>query len=201
VTKEEKKSGKASKVFGRKFPKTSGEGLGGLFIRGALKDDSIADRSPNKNKLNKSIMEIPTICPYCGVGCGFLATIENGRIINMEGDPDNPFNKGTACSKGMAIRRLSAENPHRLSRVLYRPPGGGEWQEKTWDWAIDQIVRRIKDTRDANFEGKDSSGRVVNRNYGMAHIGCAPLNTEESYLISKMERALGIVYMDHVVRL
>jgi formate dehydrogenase major subunit len=101
----------------------------------------------------------------------------------------------------MAIRQLSAENPRRLSKVLYRAPGSSEWEEKTWDWAIDQIARRIKDTRDANFTEKDSSGRVVNRNYGIAHIGCAPLNTEESYLISKLTRALGIVYLDHVVRL
>lgn len=201
MTKEKEKSGKARKVFGRESPKTSGEGLGGVFIRGALNDDAIAAKSSKERKLNKSIREIPTVCPYCGVGCGFLATLENGRIINIEGDPDNPFNKGTACSKGVAIRQLSAENPHRLSKVLYRPPGGSEWQEKTWDWAIDQIARRIKDTREANFKEKDSSGRVVNRNYGIAHIGCAPLNTEESYLISKMQRALGVVYIDHVVRL
>jgi len=201
VAKEKEKSGKARKVFGREFPETSGEGLGGVFIRGALNDDAIVAKSPKEKKLNKSIREIPTVCPYCGVGCGFLATLENGKIINMEGDPDNPFNKGTACSKGVAIRQLSVENPRRLSRVLYRPPGGSEWQEKTWNWAIDQIAHRIRDTRDADFKEKDSSGRVVNRNYGIAHIGCAPLNTEESYLISKMQRALGVVYIDHVVRL
>ena len=201
MTKEKEKSDKARKVFGRESPKTSGEGLVGVFIRGALNDDAIVAKSPKEKKLNKSIREIPTVCPYCGVGCGFLATLENGKIINMEGDPDNPFNKGTACSKGVAIRQLSVENPRRLSRVLYRPPGGSEWQEKTWNWAIDQIAHRIRDTRDANFKEKDSSGRVVNRNYGIAHIGCAPLNTEESYLISKMQRALGVVYIDHVVRL
>jgi formate dehydrogenase major subunit len=201
VTKEKEESIKARKVFGSESAKASGEGLGGVFIRGALNDDAIVSKSHKEKKLHKSIREIPTVCPYCGVGCGFLATLENGRIINMEGDPDNPFNKGTACSKGMAIRQLSVENPLRLGRVLYRPPGGSEWQEKTWNWTIDQIAHRIRDTRDANFKEKDGSGRVVNRNYGIAHIGCAPLNTEESYLISKMQRALGVVYIDHVVRL
>lgn len=201
MAKRKGKSDKAGKVFGGEFPRISGEGLNDVFIRGALEDDAIGATFPREQKLNKSIREIPTVCPYCGVGCGFLATVENGKAINIEGDPDNPFNKGTACSKGMAIRQLLAENPRRLSKVLYRSPGGSEWQEKTWDWAMNQITRRIKDTRDAGFKKKDSSGRVINRNYGIAHMGCAPLNTEESYLISKMQRALGVVYMDHVVRL
>jgi len=201
MTGKKEKSSKATKVFGREFRTASGNGLGDVFIRGALKDDAIGAKSNKDKMLKNSIRKIPTVCPYCGIGCGFLATSENGKLISLEGDPDNPFNQGTACSKGMAIRQLSAENPRRLSKVLYRAPGSSEWEEKTWDWAIDQIAHRIKNTRDANFTEKDSSGRVVNRNHGIAHIGCAPLNTEESYLISKITRALGIVYLDHVVRL
>jgi len=135
------------------------------------------------------------------VGCGFLATTENGKLINIEGDPDNPFNKGSSCSKGMAIRQLAAENPRRLTKVLYRAPGSSEWEEKSWGWTIDRIARRIKDTRDAGFIKEDGNGNIINRTHSIAHSGCAPLNTEESYLISKLTRALGVVYIDHVVRL
>lgn len=152
-------------------------------------------------ELDYEIKEITTICPYCAVGCGFLATVKNGELINIEGDPDNPFNKGTACAKGMALRQLTAENPRRLDKVLYRAPGAREWEEKSWDWTIDRIARRIKDTRDVTFMEKDEEDRIVNRTKGIAHMGCAPLNTEESYLISKLNRALGIVNIDHVVRL
>jgi len=81
VAKEEEKSGKARKVFGKEFPKTSGEGLGGIFIRGALNDDAIVAKSPKEKKLNKSIREIRTVCPYYGVGCGFLATLSQTSIL------------------------------------------------------------------------------------------------------------------------
>lgn len=199
--KEIQNLGKAYKVFKAKTPAVSEAGSHGFFIRGVLADENITSKSNRENSLNNSVREIPTICPYCGVGCGFLGTTENGKLINIEGDPDNPFNKGTACSKGMAIRQLSAENSSRLAKVLYRAPGSSEWEEKTWDWTIDRIARRIKDTRDEEFNEKDLTGRIVNRTDSIAHSGCAPLNTEESYLISKLTRALGVVYIDHVVRL
>jgi formate dehydrogenase major subunit len=201
MTEHSKSFGKAQKVFGKKPPGSSGYGLSNLFVGGVPKDDAVLADSCDENKRNTSVKKVPTICPFCGVGCGFIATVEDGKIINMEGDPDNPFNKGTACSKGMALRQLSAENPQRLSKVHYRAKGDKVWQEKSWDWAIAKIARRIKETRDSTFIEKDAGGRIVNRTTGIAHMGCAPLNTEESYLISKMERALGVVYMDHVVRL
>lgn len=160
-----------------------------------------ADKLCKNESTNDSVKKIPTICTYCAVGCGFLATTENGRLINLEGDSEHPINKGAACAKGMAMGQLTAENPRRLNKVLYRAPGSNEWEEKTWDWTIDRICRRIKDTRDANFIKKNTNGRIVNHTKGLAHIGCAPFNTEESYLISKFTRALGVVYIDHVVRL
>lgn len=158
------------------------------------------DPQKDNNEQSGEVKQISTICPYCASGCGFLATTLNGKIINIEGDPDNPFNKGSACAKGMAIRQLAADNPRRLDKVLYRAPGSSEWEEKTWDWTIDRIGRRIKDTRDSSFLEKDSKGRVVNRTRGIAHIGCPPLNTEEGYLIAKMNRTMGLVYMESVVR-
>ncbi len=162
---------------------------------------SAALKTDKKKDGDLSVKKIPTICPYCAVGCGFLATTENGKVVNIEGDPDNPFNKGSACAKGMAIRQLVADNSRRLKKVLYRAPGSSEWEEKTWEWSIEQIARRVKDTRDSSFLEKDNQGRIVNRTEGIAHLGGAPLNTEECYLLSKLTRALGIVYMDNVVRL
>lgn len=45
----------------------------------------------------------PTICPFCGCSCGFLVTAVNGKVINIEGDPQHPINRGAVCSKGAAI--------------------------------------------------------------------------------------------------
>ena len=77
--------------------------------------------------------ETTTICPYCGVGCGQIVAVENGKVINIEGDPDHPINEGSLCSKGSALYQI-ANNPQRLTKVLYRAPGGSDWEEKNWDW-------------------------------------------------------------------
>ena len=122
-------------------------------------------------------------------------------MVNIEGDPDHPINRGAGCAKGASMRQLSADNPRRLSKVLYRRPGGTEFEEKSWDWAIDEIARRIKKTRDAAFIEKDSKGNIVNRTETIANIGGAALDNEECYLLVKLARSLGIVYLEHQARL
>ena len=185
----------------RDFLKASGAGIGGMFLLGAIKPDK-AFASPAKAlPLKKKIGEITSICPYDGTGCGFVIAAENGKILNIEGDPDHPINRGSACAKGASLRQLSAENPWRLKKVLYRKPGGTDWEEKTWDWTIDQIARKIKTTRDASFITKDADGNVVNRTEALACLGGSALDNEECYLLSKMDRALGMVYIEHHARL
>lgn len=142
----------------------------------------------------------PTICPFCGCGCGFLVTAVDGKVTNIEGDPQHPINRGAACSKGSAIAQI-AENPKRLMKPRYRPPGGAEWQEVSWDWAIDRIARRIKATRDSTWRRFDDAGKVVNRTEAMASIGGAALDNEECYLLSKAMRGIGLVYLEHQARL
>jgi formate dehydrogenase major subunit len=99
------------------------------------------------------------------------------------------------------MRQLSADNPWRLSKVLYRRPGGSDWEETSWDWAMTEIARRIKDTRDASFIEKDSGGNLVNRTEAIANLGGSALDNEECYLLSKLNRALGVVYLEHHARI
>lgn len=141
-----------------------------------------------------------TICPFCGCGCGFAVTTENGRVINIEGDPDHPINRGAACSKGSAIAQI-ANNPRRLLNPRYRAPGGQAWQDVSWDWALDRIARRIKATRDSTWRRFDDAGHVVNRTEAIASLGGAALDNEECYLLSKAMRSLGLVYLEHQARL
>jgi len=185
----------------RDFLKASGAGVGGFFLLKFLDGDAALAASPRTLPLRKKVGEKTTICPYDGSGCGFLVTTEDSKVVNIEGDPDHPVNRGAACAKGGTLRQMSAENPWRLRKVLYRRPGGMEFEEKSWDWAIDEIARRIKTTRDAAFIEKDSKGNIVNRAETIANIGGAALDNEECYLLVKLARSLGIVYLEHQARL
>lgn len=94
--------------------------------------------------------EVPTVCMYCAVGCGPLAAVEGGRIINIEGDPDNPINQGALCCKGNAGIQI-VYNERRPMRAWYRRPHGEVWEQRPLDWAMDRIAQRVKETRDATF--------------------------------------------------
>ena len=143
--------------------------------------------------------ESTTICPYCGVGCGLIVSTREGKVINIEGDPDHPINEGSLCSKGMALFQI-AVNERRLQKVKYRAPGRSEWEEKSWDWALTEIAKRVKKTRDSSFIEKEDD-KVVNRTNGIACLGGAALDSEECYLLSKFARSLGITYLEHQARI
>lgn len=185
----------------RDFLKATGTGVGGFVFLKALNPDAALAKPGKVLPLKKKIGEKTTICPYDGSGCGFIVAAENGKVVNIEGDPDHPINRGAACAKGASLRQMAADNPWRLSKVLYRAPGTSDWQEKTWDWAITEIAKRIKKTRDASFIEKDSKGNTVNRTESVANMGGAALDNEECYLLSKMARSLGIVYLEHQARI
>ena len=185
----------------RDFLKTSGAGIGGVFLLGAFSGNTALAGPPKFLPLKKKLGETATICPYDASGCGFIVAAQNGKVVNIEGDPDHPINRGAACSKGASMRQLSADNPWRLSKPLYRRPGGTDWEPVEWDWALENIVRRMKDTRDADFITKDSQGNVVNRTESIACLGGSALDNEECYLLVKLARAMGLVYIEHHARI
>jgi anaerobic selenocysteine-containing dehydrogenase len=140
-----------------------------------------------------------TVCPFCGVGCGQVVSTRSGNVINIEGDPGHPISEGTLCSKGAAAIQV-VNNTRRLQKVLYRKPQGAVWEEKTWDWALERIAARVKETRDKTFQ-TSVDGRVVNRTEAIACLGGSALDNEEAYLLVKVMRALGLVYIEHQARL
>lgn len=185
----------------REFLKASAATTVGIFVVEALGPERVLATTPKAFLVKKRIGEKATICPYDASGCGFLVAAEKGKVINIEGDPDHPINRGAACAKGASLRQLAADNPRRLNKVLYRASGGTEWQEKSWDWALDQIARKIKKTRDAHWREKDDGGYWVNRTEAIASVGGAALDNEECYLLVKMLRSLGLVYIEHQARI
>ena len=187
------------KISRRGFLKVSGGVTGGAILGtfGVHLRTSEAYAQTLKTQYAK---ESTTICPYCGVGCSLIVSVAKGKVINIEGDPDHPINQGSLCSKGEALIQV-ANNERRMTKVLYRAPYSDKWEEKSWDWALPEIAKRIKQTRDESWITKDDKGRVVNRTEALAGLGGAALDNEECYLWSKLARALGIVYLEHQARI
>ncbi len=187
----------------RDFLKLSGLTTGATL----LPRDIAAVTKSSKLKLHKAVGETPTICPFCGVGCGLIvaADADGKKVVNVEGDPDHPINQGSLCSKGMSIAQLNTVdgeiNRRRLQKVKYRAPNTTEWRELGWDEALDMMAERIKKTRDENFIPTDGEGRTVNRLEAIASLGGAALDSEECSLIVKAMRALGLVYIEHQARI
>ena len=189
----------------RDFLKISGAGVVGAVAFIPLPSlTSMA--APREFPLKKKVKETATICCYCAVGCGAIVAAYEDGIIKIEGDPDHPINAGTLCPKGLAMAQVSQvdgkPNEYRLTKPLYRAPGASDWEEKSWDWMVDTIAARVKTTRDApgGFTTVDN-GRIVNRCDKIASLGGGELDNEECYLLSKMNRALGAVYLEHCARI
>jgi formate dehydrogenase major subunit len=153
--------------------------------------------------------EVPSVCPYCAVGCGQIVSVRDGQIINIEGNPESPINRGTLCPKGAATFQL-AVNPLRITQVWYRAPGATEWDKtRTLDWAMDRIAQRTKDTRDQTFQAyrevPDKNGKPVrkkvNNTLAIASLGGATMDNEWNYLQCKLMRALGVVFLENQARI
>ena len=140
-----------------------------------------------------------TVCPFCGVGCGQVVSTKNGARHQHRGRPQPPDQRGHALQQGRGGIQV-VNNPRRLQKVLYRAPGGKAWEEKSWDWALERIAVRVKETRDKTFQ-TTVDGRVVNRTEAIACLGGSALDNEECYLLVKLMRALGLVYVEHQARL
>lgn len=153
--------------------------------------------------------EYTNICCYCSGGCGSICSVRDGELINVEGDSDHPINQGGLCAKGASMFQLRnvvdeetrevIPNPNRVTKPRVRRAKATEWEEISWDDAIAEIARRVKDTRDETFVEMDS-GIIANRCDGMASLGGSQQNSEEEYLIVKMMRSLGIVAIDNQAR-
>ncbi len=181
----------------RDFLKYSGGTAIAGAVTGLTPGESRAGQRPNRIE---GAAVTTTICPYCAVGCGMIVHSKDGRVINIEGDPDHPINKGSLCSKGASLYQI-ANNPDRVTKPKYRAPGAGQWKEVEWDWALDEIAKRIKKSRDATFVEKNAQGQVVNRCDGIASVGSAALDNEECYIYQKWLRSLGLVYIEHQARI
>src|SRR5690606_8593420 len=124
----------------------------------------------------------------------------NGKITQIEGDPDSPISRGRLCPKGAASKSL-VTSPLRQTKVLYRRPYGTDWEELDLDTAMDMIADRVIAAREQTWEDKDSEGRPLHRTLGIAGLGGATLDNEENYLIKKLFTALGAIQIENQARI
>ena len=92
---------------------------------------------------------VKTICQMCYFYCGLDVTVEDGRILKVEGMKEHPVNRGRLCAKGLASAQLTTD-PRRLRTPLKRagPRGSGKWGEISWDQALDEIAEKLLAIRD-----------------------------------------------------
>lgn len=171
---------------------TGGDSLG----RGA------AVRSPRTGSIQPRVSTadavVKSVCPYCAVGCAQNVYVSEGRVVQIEGDPDSPVSRGRLCPKGSATLQLTT-GPGRRHTVLYRRPYGSDWERLDLDTAMEMVADRVIRTRNDTWEW-DADDVRVRRTLGIASLGGATLDNEENYLIKKLFTALGVVQVENQAR-
>ena len=142
----------------------------------------------------------PTLCQYCAVGCSQLAFFKDGTLIDVEGDPRSPVNEGRQCPKGATTYALN-DNPYRVTKPLYRAPGASEWKEVSLEWMVEEVAKRIWETREKGFVEKASNGIEANAVANMGFVGGSANDNEECYLFRKlMTGGLGMLPVENTAR-
>ncbi len=150
--------------------------------------------------------ETRSTCPYCSVSCGVIiytlgdkAKNVTPQVIHIEGDPDHPINRGTLCPKGASLEQ-DILNERRLLKPQVRRPGATDWQDISWDDALNEVARWVKKSRDDSFVERDAQGHTVNRCEGIAWTGGCTDTNEFNYLVVKAMRSLGVCYLENQAR-
>jgi formate dehydrogenase major subunit len=189
----------------RQFLKVST--IGGLTTSVLGFDLTAASAQVRELKIART-SETRSTCPYCSVSCGVIIHTLGDRsrnvkatVVHVEGDPDHPINQGALCPKGITLKQ-NIVNDRRLTKVLYRAPGGRAWEERSWDWALDRIARLMKETRDARLVERDARGQTINALTAVGVIGGCTDTNEVNYLLVKAFRAgLGVIPIEQQSRI
>jgi formate dehydrogenase major subunit len=142
---------------------------------------------------------VKSVCPYCAVGCGQNVYVQDGRVTQIEGDPDSPVSRGRLCPKGSASLQLTTGDARRY-QVKYRRPFGTDWEDLDLDTAMDMIADRAISARRSGWQWQFDGART-RRTLGLASLGGATLDNEENYLMKKLFTALGAIQIENQARI
>lgn len=185
----------------RDWLKFAGGGIVGLALGGVI--DLPTARAETKTLKLVNVNEFTTSCNFCSCGCGMVASVREGKLVAMEGDYDHIVNRGSLCVKGISMFATHA-SPNRLATPRYRAPGSNQWEEISWENAVERIAQKIKKTRDATWIATQKLGDhdvPVNRTDAIAFMGGAQNTNEECYVFQKAARLLGLPFVEHQARL
>jgi formate dehydrogenase alpha subunit len=129
---------------------------------------------------------MPSLCPYCAVGCGLYLVVEKDRAVGIDYMTDHPACEGALCPKGNAVLEV-LNNDERLRHPIKRV--GEEFVRISWDEALDLVAFGI--ARNIKRHGPKSIG----------FLASSRCNNEENYLFEKMARLLGSPNVDNCARL
>jgi formate dehydrogenase major subunit len=163
---------------------------------GAAARSATSDRL--RPRTDRADRVVKSVCPYCAVGCGQDVYVEDGRVTQIEGDPDSPVSRGRLCPKGSASLQLTTGDA-REYHVLYRRPHARDWERIELDAAMEMVAERVIRTRRDTWEW-DADGVPVRRTLGIAGLGGATLDNEENYLMKKLYTALGAIQIENQAR-
>jgi formate dehydrogenase major subunit len=159
-----------------------------------------SERTKNLKGRIAGAKAVHSLCVYCAVGCATLAYVsEDGKLLDIEGNPDSPISGGHLCPKGSALFGFT-ENEQRWTTVKYRAPYSDRYEDRPLAWALERIAQRIKRTRDDTFV-QERSGVRLNHTLGIASLGGATFAVEENYLLTKLMRSLGVVSIENQARI
>ena len=132
------------------------------------------------------IKYVPTICPYCGTGCGLNFVVKDDKIVGVEPYKRHPVNEGKVCPKGnFGYEFINRED--RLTTPLIKE--NGEFREASWDEALDLVANKLKEVSD------DDPNKV-------GFYACARSPNENIYITQKLARvACGTQNVDHCARI
>lgn len=194
------------KVSRRQFFKISAGAMGGSSLAMMGYAPSAAANEIRGYKLSRTT-ETRSTCPYCSVSCGMIMYTLGDKsknvkpsIIHVEGDPDNPVNRGTLCPKGAGVLDM-IHSPDRIKYPEVRAPGSTEWKRVSWDEAIERIAKHMKEDRDKNLVLKNDKGTTVNRWNTVGFLASSAASNESGYLSVKVARGLGMVALDTQARI
>ncbi len=190
----------------RSFLRVSGAGLVGSSLVALGFSPAAALAETRSFKLARTT-ETRSICPYCSVSCGLVmytlgdkAKNVKSSIVHIEGDPDNPVNRGTLCPKGAGVMDM-IQSPNRVLFPQVREPGSNEWKRISWDDALTRVAQHLKADRDANLIKTNAAGTTVNRWNSTGFLISSASSNESGYLSVKIARGLGIVTLDTQARI
>lgn len=110
---------------------------------GLVKTDNVKAETSSDTKI------VRTACKACIARCGVLAHVKNGRVVKLEGDPEQVKSKGTLCAKGLAgIQALYNPNRNKYPMQRVGKRGENKWKRISWDEALDTIAKKLMETRE-----------------------------------------------------